>query len=363
MPDDPYLIVAFLVTTLGLSSVLASAHRLRLPIGFDIALAAVLVLFAGLRGASLDYEEYVIMFDTIRASSGASFLDRAIIGKDLLFGTLIVVLTDMGFENFVCFLAAAFISVSAKVVAYRTAFGTSITALMIYFFAWYFLHDFTQIRAAIAISICYCAFVFLLNKQTLRYLILSLVAIGFHGQAALFVIVTFPLLKDSRYKFHLMAVVVGVLVISAPVVMKLVLSFDERPGIDATADELSMGAIAAAVMNSFLILFAYLASHKNIKRSFERELSKASLILVFSGVAFLFSTFSVSVGLAWRSAEMLMSFGVFVIVSALRSGVTVPVLFSSTAYAVLIITLLLRGHLLVDYRFAETFGRCCERLW
>jgi len=41
----------------------------RMPLGIDIIVAISLVLFAGLRGNSLDYDEYVLMFEAVRVAA------------------------------------------------------------------------------------------------------------------------------------------------------------------------------------------------------------------------------------------------------------------------------------------------------
>lgn len=327
-----------------------------MPLGVDLFLAACLMLFAGLRGASLDYDEYVLMFEAVRDAGQESFIERALIGKDLLFGSFLILVSYFGLGVSTVFLGAATLSVGLKIVAFKRVFGSSILAVFIFFFSYYFLQDFTQIRAAISIAFCFCALVYGVQRRLIFYITMSLAAIGFHAQAALFVACTAPLFIKGKLRFALMAIISSVIIIIVPVLLDIVLSFDNRPGIAEKTEVLSFNGVISGLLNAGLLLLIFFSSYKKFRNILEKEVAVASIILVVSGLGFLLFTFSTSVTLAWRGAEMFMSFGVFVVVAALRGSSKPIVLMFSLAYCLFNLILLVRGPLLVDYKFSESLG-------
>lgn len=359
MGGFPYVLLGGLVSLFGVVTYFAQVQKRQMSVGVDVLLASCLILFAGLRGASLDYEQYVIIFESVRDASSLPFLERALIGKDLLFGALLILIADSGLGVAFVFLCAAMLSVGLKVYAFRNAFGSSLLALFVLFCTYYFLHDFTQIRAAISIAFCFCAFVAVVHKQRPFYLAMCLLALGFHAQAALFIACTAPLFVDGRARFVLMAIASAILVVVTPILMSIVLEFDNRPGIAEAAEALSFNGMFSAFINLGLLSVVFFASRQQLRSTRERDLALAAIILVFSGFAFLIFTFSTSVVLAWRIAEMFMCFGVFVVVAALRGSTNPVVVISSIAYCLFNVVILMRNDLLVDYVFSEDFGACC----
>ncbi|NMG46033.1 hypothetical protein GPA22_20140 [Aromatoleum toluvorans] len=329
----------------------------------DFLLAGSLIFFAGLRGDSLDYNEYVLMFESIQAASQQSFFERVLIGKDFLFGSLLIFISDSGFGIASVFVFAAILSVGTKAIAFRRVFGSCLLGLFIFTCTYYFLQDFTQIRAAIAIGFCFNALVSVVMKRPFLYLLMSFFAVGFHAQAALFIACTAPLLIRGKARFLLMAIMSMIVVVIAPLLINVVIAFDNRPGIAEAADALSFNGVFSAFVNLFLLIATFLFCRENIRSEMERELAVASIFLVIAGFAFLMLTYSTSVTLAWRAAEMLMSFGVFVVVAALRGAAKPVVVLLSGIYCLFNIVLLARGALLVDYRFAENLGACCAEFW
>lgn len=347
----PYLLLGGWVGLFGVAAYLALMQKQRMPLWVDLFLASCLVIFAGLRGASLDYDDYVLMFETVRDTGQESFIERALVGKDFLFGILLILVSDSGLAVSAVFFSAAILSVGLKVVAFRGAFGSSLLALFVSFFTYYFLQDFTQIRVAISIAFCFCALVAVVQRRRILYVTLSLAAIGFHAQSALFVACTAPLFLAWKSRFVLMVITSSILIAITPVLLNIVLSFDNRPGIAEAAEALSFNGVFSALLNVGLLSTIFFSSRKSLRNPMETELAIASIILVISGFGFLLFTFSTSVTLAWRGAEMFMSFGVFVVVAALRGSARPMVLVCSLAYCLFNLILLVRGPLLVDYQF------------
>lgn len=319
----------------------------------DVFLFAILVVLAGLREKSLDYAEYVNMFEAIRDLGPGQILDRISIGKDIFFGALIVALVELDLDPMSMFVSAALLSVSLKYVAFRMAFGRAAFALVVYFFTYYFLHDFTQIRAAISIGFCFCCLIFLARGKVFDYMVSALLAVGFHSQAALFVAVTFPLVFQFERGLKWMVLISIALVGLAPILMKLVIAYADRPGIGLGETAASSNLLWATSINSALLVMAFLGSWLRIQSKFEKNIASASLLLVLTGLLFLFGTYEVSMTLGSRASEMFMCFGVFVIVAAIRAPSSPIGWMACLSYIIFNTVLLVRGPLLDEYNILE----------
>jgi hypothetical protein len=352
----PYIFVALIVFFFLALNLFAFIHSRVQPLYSDLFLATVLILFAGFRGADLDFIEYEKMFERIQLSSAQSLLEQALIGKDVLFGFLMISISTIGLGTLTLFFISAMISVGVKLVAFRHAFGSSILGLGLYFSSFYFLHDFTQIRLAIAIAFCFLALVFIIKGKYLLYIIFCAVAVGFHAQTFLFFIATLPLLTNFKHK-HLLVflsiVMMGLAFSSISLFLDIV---GLRPGADIGATNIKTTAILAILLNSVIVAITYFGSVKKFIRLFDEEIAKVSVLLFFGGLLFLFITLNISEVLAWRIYEMFSTFGIFVIIVCLRSKLNLLNILTSLSYFVLNLTLLLRSDLLVKYTINSTIG-------
>src|SRR5581483_6467239 len=111
-------------------------------------LLVLAILFAGLRGASNDYGDYVIMFRDIQSSTTGSLLETMYIGKDPLFGLTIMGIQAVGLVVQAVFLVPAAIALTLKAKAFSRMFGSFVTPLFITICTTYFLHEYTQMRLA-----------------------------------------------------------------------------------------------------------------------------------------------------------------------------------------------------------------------
>jgi len=349
----PYIVIGLILIILGAIVSILEHRRGYFVRLLDVVLLAVLVAFAGLRAQSLDYADYVIMFESIRDSTSGQFLDRIMIGKDLLFGALIAALAELGLGQISLFVSAALLSVGIKFVAFRMAFGSAALGLIIYFFTYYFLHDFTQIRAAISIGFCFCCLVFLARGKVREFLIAAPLAVGFHSQAALFVAVTLPLVFGFERGLKWMLLISTALVGLAPILMRLVVAYADRPGIGLGEEAASTNLVLANIVNTALLGAAYLGSRSHIKTTFEIKIASASMILVLTGLLFLLGTYEVSMTLGSRASEMFMCFGVFVMVAAIRAPSSPVAWVACLGYVLFNIVLFVRGPLLVEYNLTE----------
>ncbi|HRC39106.1 MAG TPA: EpsG family protein, partial [Rubrivivax sp.] len=149
-------------------------------------MAATLVVFAGMRADSVDYAGYQEMFDWM-VELDLDYPERLFFAKDVLFGVLMDALQRAGGNLQALFLAAALLSVGLKQLAFARAFGgnTAVPWLVTLCLS-FFLHDFTQIRTAIALALCFLALQHLVAGRVKRWFWLTLAAAGFHLSAIFF---------------------------------------------------------------------------------------------------------------------------------------------------------------------------------
>ena len=145
------MIYAVVFVVVSLLAALA-LHAPRLAKGCGTLIALLLFAFAGARGASTDYDQYVAMYDLMRSAGDVAWPVRLLIGKDPLFGAIILGVVTAGLGAQWLFTCAAALSVGVKWAVFERTFGNAAAALLATLFGYYFLHDFTQIRSGIAIT-------------------------------------------------------------------------------------------------------------------------------------------------------------------------------------------------------------------
>jgi hypothetical protein len=296
------------------------------------------------------------MFSAAQDSANEPLLHRVLIGKDFLFGLMLVAIAATGLGNAAVFLTSAILSVGVKAVASKYAFGCSIVGLGVYFFSFYFLHDFTQVRLAIALAFCFLSLALLIKRKHFLYFVFSGLAIGFHAQTVLFLIATAPLLMNSKHKYLL----VFVSILMMAVIFKSMTVFSEilstRPGANVAATGIKTTAIAVVLLNASIVTMAYIGSIGRFKQIYDQEIAKVAIHLLYGGLVFLFITLSTSEALAWRGYEMFSAFGVFVIVAALRSKCNLIAITAGLGYILYNAAILIRGPLLVEYLVNDSIG-------
>lgn len=160
------------------------------PITGPILLVSA-IAFAGFRGASDDYRQYVNMFHAL-AGSSLPLIPRLYIGKDPLFGALMLGGDWLGFRTQGLFLIAAAAALCLKAVAFQDVFGSYVTPLFVTICSTYFLHEYTQIRVAIALGFAFLALVALMRERKVIWAICSMLAIGFHISALAILLAEIP---------------------------------------------------------------------------------------------------------------------------------------------------------------------------
>lgn len=276
------------------------------------------IIFAGLRGASFDYEEYLTMFD-LMALSDLPYPERFFIGKDVLFGVLIVAIQAVGLGPQMLFLASACLSIGLKYLALTRIFGRVAAPAFAMIGLYYFLHDFTQIRIAIALALCMVAFVHACRGSITGWVIYAAVALGFHFSTALLLAFTPPAVwrltqPIARHLYSVAALLMVVLVVfpaigAVDVRAEVYLDSDNR--INATM--LILGPIKAIVL-TYLTWTTTRTARPLMKTS-----CAESLRLVWIGlILFYYLSFTVP-ALSFRVYEMFDAFSVFIVSAALLS--------------------------------------------
>jgi hypothetical protein len=352
----PYVLITLSVLCFLALNFYAYKNAIQLPIYLELILVLALIIFAGLRSDDVDYMGYIDIFNKVDAAAHKSLLHQALKARDILFGFMVIIKSSLGLSTPTFLLACATLSVGIKYVAFRYAFGNAILGLSLYFFTFYFLHDFTQIRLAIALACCFLALVLILKEHRVWYVFFCIVAVGFHAQTVFFVVATTPLLTNLKYKHLLVFIsimVIGLLFSSFDFFLNLTASrTSPYPG----ESHLKTTTLIAFFMNAVMIALTYLSSIGHFKQSFDQEMAKVSLMLYFGGFLFFFITLTSSGALAWRVYEMFCAFGIFIMIAALRTDPKKTTVLTIFIYYIFNFFLIIRSDLLVEYSITSSLG-------
>lgn len=300
---------------------------LRRPMG--AAMAVTLVLFAGMRADSVDHEGYREMFEWM-VELDLDYPERLFFGKDVLFGVLMDALQRAGGALQSLFLAAALLSVGLKQLAFARAFGgnTAVPWLVTLCLS-FFLHDFTQIRTAIALALCFLALQHQVAGRVKPWLWLTLAAAGFHLSAILFLPVAGVLLFAPRRRGMAWAVMTGGLVLALMGLFQLVASIDLRLASHSEITGLNWTALAVATFKLTLLTAIALTLRRGTRHlEAAARLVWPCVMFGATGVALLFALHDMATALAFRLYEFFDAFSVFVIALGLMQRRAVPVLLS-----------------------------------
>lgn len=342
MPYAAFIVLSFL---LAIISWLKPRHSA--ICGILLLFAAI--LFAGLRGASNDYGQYVLMFRTIRASTG-SFLHKLLLGKDPLFGLLILAIQAIGLRVQALFLSAAVLALGLKARAFKRIFGSYVTPLFVVICTTYFLHEYTQIRVAIALAFSFLALIALSERRKLWWAILSAVAIGFHISTFAVFLCEIPFVLDWDGAAFLTTFVIGGLAAIAlmahlfSVLTEIASRVSEyRYDTGPTTHDLLVNIVKAVVLLGLNVVLI----QDEVDRS-RMRLWKICLVLQAFGIGTYFILISRAPGIGFRIVELMDAFGVFVISGAIfrRDYFSWSVAFS---YCIGVLVTVAAGDLLLPY--------------
>lgn len=313
-------------------------------LGFGAAL--VLALFAGLRADSTDYQEYVVLYDLMQDADDVAWPFRLLIGKDPLFGGLMLVLVQWGAHVQWLFLTAATLSMGLKWRAFQTCFGQSALPLLVCLSTYYFLHDLTQIRAGIAIALCMVALVSMARGQQSHALMLMVIACGFHLSAAMLIPLSMAAARPGRQGHWLVTLLTLTYIAGAHAALALLADFDERAS--AQLDLTGTSLVPLLLNGSRLAVLIWLTRRTLPAWPEVAPLLQMCLRLSCAGLALQIGFRDISSALAFRSFELLDAFSVFILAAALLRGgkLTATV---AVGMCLMALTLAIHGELLPDY--------------
>lgn len=191
---NPYLSVAFLVTTLALLDVFKVKNRQVLaPILF-----AILFLFLSLRdGIGEDYYGYKFSFERTSISNaeiGYYFVQD--VCKRI-------------YNNFHFMIAVfGFVSIYAKIVAFKALSPLLFVSILYYFGYYYLTLDLNQIRQGLALGICLLSINYIIKKSKTKFLITIILAALFHVSSFIFMPAYF-LFHRLKYKSYSLVLMVS----------------------------------------------------------------------------------------------------------------------------------------------------------
>lgn len=185
------------------------ANSQRIPF---LLLAAITAFFLGvaaayrLFGEGVDYLSYKEAYEEL-AISGSADSVRFENG----FANLALISNYIGINFDLFFIANVSISLYLKILVFSRYPRPTITFIL-YFFCFYFLHEYSQIRMAMSLSICFIALDFLFKKNYFLFLLFIFFASLFHYAAILTGFVFIFAYYFS--KFHLIYSIIIVFILS-----------------------------------------------------------------------------------------------------------------------------------------------------
>lgn len=342
-----YALVFLAVAALALLAI--ALPRTARPAGWLAAL--ILALLAGLRGDSVDYDEYLFLMQLmVRAEDFIDLPARLFVGKDPLFGVLMALVVGFDWPTSMLFAIAAVLGVGLKVIAFERSFGQAAVPLFASLSLYYFLHDFTQVRVAIALGWCYWGFAEFYRQRPGRALLLAMVGVGFHASTVL-LLPYGPVLRLHGWKRLSLALAITVaLIVVAPFALEAVGGLGDRG--ETKIGGTGVNLLPAAIDSVKLIVLGLLV--RDLGRSRGRELLPLlSGALLFStiGLALLFGFSGVTSALAFRSYELFDAFSVFIVAAAFSHGTTAARL-AALLLCAQAVAAMISGGLLIPYTLA-----------
>ncbi len=316
-----------------------------------LVVAVVMMLLAGLRGDSVDHNQYEFLFELMQIGEDIPLPARLFLGKDLLFGGLMAVVIAAGGSVAMLFAASAVIGVGAKVIAFNRAFGQAAVPLLASLALYFFLHEFTQVRVGIALGFLYWALVEYSFDRPRRAAVIAVTGVLFHASAVMLLIYA-PVLR-MRGTPRLVAAVLTTLalVYAVPLALDSVGILGERGELDATGTGTSWLPVLLAFVKIALLSWMLPAVRQRSPLPL-RPLLDHCLLLCWVAVAFILGFQTASSALAFRTYELFDAFSVFIVAAAFVNG---PIGTRLAALALCAVALLVFNHagLLVPYSLAK----------
>jgi EpsG family len=321
-----------------------SAHALGLIVG------VMLMLLAGLRGDSVDYPEYLLLYELMNAAESIELPARLFLGKDLLFGALMATVIAAGGSGPVLFAASAVISVGVKIIAFNRAFGQAAVPLFASLALFFFLHDFTQVRVGIALAWLYWALVEFSLGRPGRALALALVGTLFHASAGMLLLYGPALRMRGVLRLVAAGLLTALLVLAMPIALDLLDVLGARGELDEGKRGTSGLPIVLALIKIALLTWM-LPTVRARSAAALRPLLDHCLLLCWVAVVFILGFQTASSALAFRTYELFDAFSVFIVAAALING-TLATRAAALALCIVAMVVYAQAGLLFPYSLA-----------
>jgi hypothetical protein len=343
----PYLLLLLLIVAIAVMSGLQSRPW---RTGGVIA-AVLLMLFAGFRSNGPDYFDYLQMVDAMSASAGIiDWPARLLIGKDPLFGVLVLAIASAGVSAQWLIMSSAILSVGAKWRAFQHTFGGAAAGLLASLGTYYFLHDFTQVRVAIAIGLCFLSLIALHEKRRGASIGWGLLATGFHASAVLYLLLAWTTVLEARRGRWMLAGLVVIVLAIARAASAIIAEVDERTALQLEEAGTSLTPILVASVHLAALAWLYRESRSRWPEI--PGLLRACMMLCTAALPMLIGFRTLSTAAAFRFYELLDAFSVFILVAAFVRG-TAPMKLVVVALCAISLAIAFRSGVLPDYSLAS----------
>ncbi len=183
------------VIFIAYTSIAASLlFRSKSPLTACITVSMFLATFAALRGTDVASDFTVYEDWYINRELGAGLLERPGLFEYLYFLlSKIFSANGISFRIYIWFLAFMAVFIKTKVITSFAKSGRAVgVSVLIYAFTFYLLHEFTQIRAGVAIAFIFLAMYALVAGNRTHFALLVVLAAGFHSSAAMALLLLLP---------------------------------------------------------------------------------------------------------------------------------------------------------------------------
>lgn len=147
----------------------------------------ILVLFAGLRATSPDYDNYAEVFK-ILGNKQIINVDITSVANDPGYMSLNKLVAQFTTNPVFLFLLVAVLSIGFNLHSYKKYTPFFFTAVLLYFVHTFVAREMMQIRAGLACAICLYSIQFIIRKQKWKFLLTVLIASLFHLVAICFLL-------------------------------------------------------------------------------------------------------------------------------------------------------------------------------
>ena len=171
---------------------------------FFIFLSIGLILLAGFRSPTPDYENYVRIFYNVQTKQ----IEPAMV----IISSILHLITN---NSIVLFVFIAFFGVTFKLIAIKQLSKLWFLSISIYISYYYMYHELIQIRTGIATGLLLLSIKPIYDRDLKRFLIYTIIAISFHISALMVLPLWFlSINRFNKYMFYAMIIVSYLLIVN-----------------------------------------------------------------------------------------------------------------------------------------------------